>query len=544
MTHLIKYISIFILLVMPAFVAAQDRTGTDTGETRLLLQPTVIAGQLAFYDRGPGLAQAALQRGEMPRLEWADCPFDTTGGLDEERIRCGYLTVLEDRNRPEGRTIRLAFAVVEAKQPAGNRDAILFLPGGPGQRALGPGLLGPAGELIATDRDFVVADFRGTGYSEPVMCPDLARRAHAIRALDLTVEDAWRMKREIVLACRDTLVEAGIAPGSYNATETAADIEDLRRMLEYDRWNLFGSSYGTLIAQAVMRDYPAGVRSAVMHSPVPIGVDSDALRVHNFARALGTLFDACTEDAVCRESFPDLETTFYETFEVLLESPLTVPVDSSRFSTPVFTVNADNFVELVYMMLRTDVMLPYLPAFIQAFAERETNAVRALVEREYDAGGGRITVWVYYASTCYDRYSPGSKAARAEAAAEHPAALRTLIYRQGVVCDDFHGCRAGEGERRRIESEIPVLIQSGQFDPGTPPTLGDEILQGLPNGYHVVFPNSSHLVSRERRFCEIGLMQQFWDRPNKRPEHPCVAETTAFSFAAELPDWAQGRDRE
>jgi tricorn protease len=48
MTQSIKYILIFIFLVMPAFVAAQERTDTDTNETRLLRQPTVSAGHIAF----------------------------------------------------------------------------------------------------------------------------------------------------------------------------------------------------------------------------------------------------------------------------------------------------------------------------------------------------------------------------------------------------------------------------------------------------------------------------------------------------------------
>jgi pimeloyl-ACP methyl ester carboxylesterase len=207
-------------------------------------------------------------------------------------------------------------------------------------------------------------------------------------------------------------------------------------------------------------------------------------------------------------------------------------------------VNAADFVELVYLMLHKDGMLPYLPVFIQAFAERDTTAVRALVEREYDGGGGLMAVGVYFASTCYDRFTPGSRAAWAEAAAEHPAALRTLIYRQGEACDDFHRHRASEGERRRAESEIPALIQSGRFDPVTPPTFGEEILEGLPNGYHVVFPGSSHNFTPERMFCVIGLMQQFWDQPRQRPEHACVAATAALTFATELPDWAQGSDRE
>ena len=107
----------------------------------------------------------------------------------------------------------------------------------------------------------VVVDLRGSGYSDPALCPDLADTVDAIMALNLSLEEARRRDREAVLACRNTLQDAGIDLGSYNAPAMAADIEDLRQALGYEQWNLFGVSYGTLIAQAVMHaiDQPWGV---------------------------------------------------------------------------------------------------------------------------------------------------------------------------------------------------------------------------------------------------------------------------------------------
>ena len=362
---------------------------------------------------------ALAQQGEdVPHLEWAECPF-VTDGLDVERVRCGYLTVPENRAQPEGRTIRLALAVAKAKEQSTNRDAILYLAGGPGYGDLGPGLVGPGAEFFATDRDFVVVDLRGTGYSEPALCPDLAGTVDAIMALDLSLEEARRRDREAVAACRDTLQEAEIDLGSYNAPAMAADIEGLRRALGYDQWDLFGVSYGTLIAQAVMRANPASVRSVVMNAPLPIGSDPETVRVPHFAQSLNRVFEACAGEASCAAQFPDLEAEFYATYEALLDEPLTVPANPAHFSPPTFTINAADFVEIVHSMLFQDASLPYVPAVVRAIADRDTAAVRAVIEQEYGSSA-RMSAGLYYASTCYDRYTPGSRDAWAEASCCSP----------------------------------------------------------------------------------------------------------------------------
>ena len=51
------------------------------------------------------------------------------------------------------------------------------------------------------------------------------------------------------------LVAEGVNLAAFNTPESAADIEDLRRALGYERVNLYGISYGTRLALAAMRDH-------------------------------------------------------------------------------------------------------------------------------------------------------------------------------------------------------------------------------------------------------------------------------------------------
>ena len=78
---------------------------------------------------------------------------------------------------------------------------------------------------------------------------------------DLSAEDKKALRLELVTACRDRFVKAGVNLDAYNSVENAADIAMAVSALGYGEFNLYGGSYGTMLAQHVMRDFPDRVRS-------------------------------------------------------------------------------------------------------------------------------------------------------------------------------------------------------------------------------------------------------------------------------------------
>ena len=56
---------------------------------------------------------------------------------------------------------------------------------------------------------------------------------------------------------------------AYNSTESAADFADLRKALGYAAWNVYGTWYGSYLAQTLMREHPEGIRSVVLDSVLP-----------------------------------------------------------------------------------------------------------------------------------------------------------------------------------------------------------------------------------------------------------------------------------
>src|SRR5213083_1203443 len=67
-----------------------------------------------------------------PRLERERCTFKPPRG---DRVECFVLVVLENREQPEGREVRLKVAVLKAKRTAG-AEPMVYLSGGPGDAPL------------------------------------------------------------------------------------------------------------------------------------------------------------------------------------------------------------------------------------------------------------------------------------------------------------------------------------------------------------------------------------------------------------------------
>src|SRR5688500_18467781 len=67
---------------------------------------------------------------QTPSLTLSPCEWGDAGG----RIECGTLTVLEDRARPDGRSIEIFLVVARATGTVAG-DPVFFFTGGPGSAA-------------------------------------------------------------------------------------------------------------------------------------------------------------------------------------------------------------------------------------------------------------------------------------------------------------------------------------------------------------------------------------------------------------------------
>jgi pimeloyl-ACP methyl ester carboxylesterase len=281
-----------------------DRRLTTRHPLRLLLVAMMVV-VLVVLAGGYGVFRALspTARQTSSAFQQAPCPFALSGSLVEgKNVTCGFLTVPEDRSQPQGPTIQLAVAIFKASSLHPAPDPVLVLGGGPGQALLeNQGPRYNVGNLLS-NRDLILLDQRGAGYSQP-----------SLRCLD----------NETLQACHARLVKSGINLNAFTTLENAADVHDLIRALGYRQVNLEGVSYGTRLALTVMRLYPADLRSVVLNSVAPPQVNLFTSVPQAAGRAFDVLFQGCAADRSCNATYPHLQAVFYQLVADLNTTPVT-----------------------------------------------------------------------------------------------------------------------------------------------------------------------------------------------------------------------------
>ena len=184
----------------------------------------------------------------------------TTCGTSND-FACGHLTVSLD---PSGRTPgTLTLALRRHRAPLGEgRSAVIALAGGPGQAALPltSEFLEVLGTVAAT-RDEIVFDQRGTGLSHKLSCKLPASHSYA----------GPYVPGAAIRHCAESI---GPGRGFYTTPDSVADIEAIREAAGYEKLVLYGTSYGTKVAEQYAATYPGHVEALVLDSIVtPNGPD-------------------------------------------------------------------------------------------------------------------------------------------------------------------------------------------------------------------------------------------------------------------------------
>ena len=161
------------------------------------------------------------------------------------------------------------------------------------------------------DRDIYVVSQRGTMFSEPALtCVAPDAFARELLGLRFYSEATMRAHLAATEACRRDLAATGADLSAYNSTESAADFADLRKVLGYDAWNVYGTSYGSYTgAGRSCATTPEGIRSVVLNSVLPTTYNV-AANWQNASDGFANIFRACGAEPACNAAHPHLEETF------------------------------------------------------------------------------------------------------------------------------------------------------------------------------------------------------------------------------------------
>jgi len=450
-----------------------------------------------------------------PRFEVGECLVPIDGWPDNVRVECGWLIVPESRDRATSPSVHLPVVIFRAPLPDG--PPLVMLHGGPGGKGgLQSGFQQVARWGLAGRRDIVMYDQRGAGLSEPRVCPDVTERNALSRA---------DSARTIATDCVAGMRAAGRDPASYSTRENAADAIDLRKVLGYTTWDVYGVSYGSRLAQELMRQDGEAIRAVVLTGVLPPGPRPYAeLKLHVQA-AFERLFARCAQQPPCAEEFPTLEQDFYDTYDALTRSPMTIQVPGSVSPTELDGVR---FVEALRRQLNTPNLLPRIPLLIRELHHGDRERAAQLLMTGGDSDGGDATgLLVSMVDVCGSRTL--QRDAQTVADRVRPA-FRDLRTLSDVVeaCDGWRGGVAEEASFAPIASDIPTLIVSAEFDDRTPAAYGRLVAASLTRAYQIEFPREAH--GQSTAGCHTSVVMQFLENPLREPDGACLQARAPIPF--------------
>jgi pimeloyl-ACP methyl ester carboxylesterase len=476
--------------------------------------------------------EIAMQR--VPRFESTACPFDVWGGYP---VECGFVVLPEDHDDPDGPTIRLATAILRDQSANHQPDPVIMLAGGPGGDVVEYTLSAAAAyEPLLANRDFVIFDQRGVGLSEPALeCPEWEETV-----LDLLDEPdpdtSLREEFEAIMACRDRLVGEGYDLSHYNTTQSAADVNAIRIALGYDEINLYGASYGSLLAQAVMRDFPQHIRSAVITSVLPLEASGALGDETTVPAAIIRLLDACAADEACNAAYPHLQNVFFEIIDQLNEDPVPIIVtDPDSGETYDALLTGDTVRSNVTLALYSTSIIPVVPRAIYEAYQGDYELMTALTGESLWVVGS-LSRGMQFSVVCTEDLIGRTQEEQLDAMMSVPTQLRSsadpeLSIEYGIfaLCENWPVEEADPSFKEPLVSDIATLVLEGELDPVTPPEYGRLVAGYLSNAYYHEFPGAGHGVLAGDD-CALGIASAFLGDPTEPPDASCIAQTPGVVF--------------
>ncbi len=401
----------------------------------------------------------------------------------------------------------------------------MALAGGPGQSAIPfaevfTELLGP---ILAT-RDLIVFDQRGTGLSHPLSCPPPKHPG-----------GTPPVPGQAIARCAE---EIGPSRAFFTTPDSVADIEAIRRAGGYEKLVLYGTSYGTKVAEQYAQDYPEHVEALILDSVVPPN-GPDPLDRSTFAAVPRVLRQLCAFHG-CAHITRDPVRDLARLVRRMRREPVIGHVIDGRGHSHPEVVTSD---DLLAVLLEGDfdplLRAEFIPA-ARAAADGDTAALARLLARAEGGGSGGtdegIDVPLYLDTTCEEEAFPWSRAASPQARLTQataqidalPAdALTPFTSANALDFSDIRACSfwpfatAAPPVDDAPLPNVPTLILSGADDLRTPTANARAVAARIPDARLLVVPDTGHsvLTGEPSPCARDALLAMF----AAKPVEPCAA---------------------
>ncbi len=454
-----------------------------------------VATTLVFVVLGTGCS--APTNNQNATIAFDDCRLKYI----ESQARCAFFEVPEDHANPSGKKIKIHVARLPALTKNAERDPVFFFAGGPGQAASEIGNLVEALSPLRRNRDIVLVDQRGTGKSKTLTCEGGSLESTTATRRDALVEAFNGTDAQMAKEWRTCLTTLKGNAATHRTDDYIADLELIRKVLGYDKINVWGGSYGSRVALRYMKLYPSVIRTSVIDgvAPTTLRLPNDALA--NSENELRAVFAACDASPTCSKAYPGISKTLDDLLASLRQSPKSVkiahPADGKLFDATITNVS---FATLLWPLLYQPEATRMLPALVNE-AANGNYAPFASMMLGSSMSDTQISLAQRFAVMCAEDMA-GQKAN----SSDRMSAVANLFF---SFCAEFPSGKVAPEFFEPTTSAIPTLLLSGVQDPVTPPSQAELAKKTLSNSKHIVLDGFGHIVSPHP--CTRRIIKKFVD---------------------------------
>lgn len=445
-----------------------------------------------------------------PRLEKSICRYPLGEGFIEGiNVVCQSLVVKEDRAKIDSRVIRLH--VIRLIADRKGSTPVIRLLGGPGA---------PASQVVSqprsmwapllADRDLIVFDQRGSGWSEP-----------NTQCTELSIEGPIGLRN-----CLKRLTAQGIDVTAYNTAESADDVADLAMAIGSKKVTIWGISFGSRLGLEVLRRHSGRLESAMIDSVVLPNIPFTLYFGKSLDDTLSRLESQCDAQEPCRKAFPG--NLVEDALNELSKGPLNLS-DSG----PLTDAGLTSFLSSALFL---DSSFKYIPKFLDAVRRRDDRTADMLYKRVFaeatpidpakgKPGGPPQADAMGYSVVCgNDKGTMTLEGLRQAYSGVRPAISKVMMSSSTSfldICSEWP-TRSLTGINEPVKSDVPTLVFNGEFDPATPSAWGMEAAKTLSRATVVDVAVSGHGPSRIP--CGLSLVRAFLAAPDRALDTRCATE--------------------
>jgi len=458
---------------------------------RLNLQPIIIimkTSSLSFLFL-LFLSPASFSQSYTAAIEPCPCMVKYDARLV---ARCGYLVAPENRQRPQGKSVKVPFVYLRKPEADASGNVTLFSTGGPGYSTI-------AGfDSIRYESDFfkfgglILFNQRGAKRSQP--CLDCAGIDEAIKRSYKENLSRDSLVMEVVTRCRKGFESQGIDLSAYNTIESAEDINDLRKTLGIDSLNLLGISYSGGLMLTVARNHPEAVRLLLLNSPLPGYVHFEEDGLLNFNEALNQVFTNCETDSARKDLYGDLRRRFHTYFSGLSGKAFTLSyTEPSGTETLRIRYTRNELLDAVSSRLNPG-QLASLPFVMnELIAGHHEPYIKEVLDGHFQ-GNSKLSYGMRLSIYCSEQIAYADPALIKKQDAVVPwLAGYPFNNVNHAICSCWKVKPEAREAKTPVYSRVPVLVSGGDVDPDCRPFYNRLIKRTMPNAQLLIIHNRGHL---------------------------------------------------